>query len=430
MRIISVLLFILSLLCHCTDNNSYNNENTRNEGLKSVQQTDVESFGLKGRVKEWIRQSFGVSREQGEGNKILLKKELYRFNESGMYTGIQDFDNNNNLISKGVYHYNPDGKRAEEIYYDGEGQVLTKVTCEYDENGHKIKEVKEDITGGIVYTSEWLYDNSGNMIRVVTFMKGNLFDYMMSKVEKSYDKNGILSEESWLEYKIDGNIQFKKIITYGNDGNIIQKLEYDDNNVLVDKITYEYESHKKITKILESCYNYETKQFEELMTTYTYDESGNILEHRDLEGMTTYRYDASGNELSMTEFSRWNFPIKKRYRTYDKNNKKQKEETIFYSEKGNITKKYIYVYDENENPVRWGRYDQNNNLLYEYLTLYDRKGNKQEEIVDSTERLPKMKYNYTYDTIGNHRETKCFVLHDNSESELFQVYEYSFTYWE
>lgn len=410
-----------------------------------TKQTDCEKFGLKGNVRQWIRQSFRFSEENsGHREKILLNKEVYVFNESCMKIEAQGFNENNEMTFKDFISYNDEGNIIEENYYDSKGILLVKVRYHYNDTGIIIEEVKEDVTGHVIYTSLWNYDKNGNNSEYTKSMKGNDQNRIVTVVKRTFNNKGNIKSENRIEYRIDGSIHFRKNIHYDRNGKIVKSLEYDGEDKLTNRTDYNYTKEGKLLTFIEYFYNYETDAYVKQITSYIYDKKGNLLESKEPGQTVVYKYDGNGNKTEVMEYSEHDKLLNKLLISYDDKNKKRKEVRMDYTENEGEGAEYVYSYDENEKIVLWAKYDHTGNLLYEYPVFYDENGNKREEVVESTTlkndnwnstmlstvHFPKIKYRYKFDDWGNHIETLCSRLNGQDKPELAMAYEYIITYRE
>jgi len=355
---------------------------------------------------------------------------LYRFNENGMKTGVEGFNEQNTVTSKSSHIYDENGKIKKDIYYGAQGEVLVTLDYFYDNNGNKIKEIKNDRIGNFMYTSLWTYDANGNATNYIRSISGNNRNSILTNVETSYDKNGNITGETTTEYKNDNSILFKRITQYNTLGEKLTRVEYDGNGTLTKKETYTYNRWGKPATYIYNTYQPDTKKWKKTTSTYTYDKKGNLLESKEPWQTLRYTYDKNGNEIEVFEYNESGVLQKKNTGSYDDKNNKKEEINIIFSEDGSIDHKYKYTYDEAGRLIEWAKYDNKGNLLYTYRTLYDARGNKTEEVEESTVKIPKIKYQYKFDKKDNLIETKCYRLSDRDEPSLAMIYEYEIIYWE
>ena len=265
----------------------------------------------------------------------------------------------------------------------GANGIPTKVTytdSELDENSCEID-----------------FDENGRPITISVYYLGDLDE----KISVTYDENGYASK---IESKdADGNTRYSIERKYDANGNLTDYiLEFPDGST--DRITYEYDSENRITKMLE-------------IDNESYDNA--IL--------TEWVYDANGN-LVKEIFGSYNGPRYYYEYEYDENGKLISE-TVMNS--GGLS--YItYYYDENGNLARSVEEPETENGIREIKTyVYDNNGNLIKKINDrkSSDGSPILYevHEYTYNADGlvirDHYTYSNYLTPDRSYE---CVYEYAY----
>ena len=267
---------------------------------------------------------------------------MNRYDDVGntLYERVRECDENGNELWNQTVYYNEEGgiRYLAEFQYDGNGKQteckyidydsdgnITNCSHEawvYDENGKRIEDIRYDESGNIKEKTKYEYEYNDNGKKI-------------EKTETDYDKDGRRGRWVKIEYDTAGNETLwechdkygkrttKKIYTRDERGKLIEYVEYDDGNIIEKE-------------------EYERNESGNLMRTFTYDGDGNITEKAE------YERDDNGNR------------IKSVYLSYD--------------DDGNITEKEEYTYDENDRMIKNIRYEGNETVSYWCEYEYDEKG--------------------------------------------------------
>ena len=217
----------------------------------------------------------------------------------------------------------------------------------------------------------------------------SIFNEMGNFTERIYSKNG----------KIDS----KQTYIYNDQGNIIDKKEYDSDGNLKLQTTYNYDDNGN--KIEENTFGgYQTQK-----TTYKYDDKGREVEslmtlsfqgiNGSAELRITKEYDQKGNIIEEKNYNNHNKLSSKGIYTYDERGNKIKEIFINLDSK-KPEEKNIYIYDKNNNKIEVQEYISEN-LSEKTIIKYDEKGNILEEHITDFNKNMSFKIVYKNDKIGN-----------------------------
>ncbi len=84
---------------------------------------------------------------------------------------------------------------------------------------------------------------------------------------------------------------------YDKSGNLVRLIDAEQNET-----RYEYDELGRVTKITEADPDGELEEYENPVTTYSYDAAGNLQSQVDPNGrLTTYHYDAANRLVAMIE---------------------------------------------------------------------------------------------------------------------------------
>ncbi len=272
----------------------------------------------------------------------LQSKEKYIYGNNGKLLAISDQNGNNINLE---YDYS---NHLKKIVGAG-GQSLTFTT----ENG-RIKTITDSGNRNIHYD----YDGQGNLVQVRK-PNGGLLKYEYN----AYGLTAVIDENN-RNFVSNVYDDFGRILKqYDENENLLEfKYEYDSiedtRTQVIDgnsNVRYEYNDQLYITKKIFNDGTYEA---------YTYDEWGNKNSIRDRKGnVTTYIYDEKGNLLEQTSAAPFNY--KTQY-YYDDNNNLIK---IVNPDTSTI----IYEYDANHNVTKIiTKIDQATEAIKEYT--YDNYG--------------------------------------------------------
>ena len=206
------------------------------------------------------------------------------------------------------------------------GEVNITTTWEYDSKGNIITYTfYDDFGNDIVETHEYTYDDNDNILKDVS-TKANDNGRILTY---TYDKNG--NKLSQTQTDIDGGNKAVTTWEYDEKGNILSEQHVGGG--LTTTETYSYNNDGKILSK-----TYITSLGKNETTTYEYDKDGNCIlrTETDSEGMvetTTYEYE-DGKKISVIS------PDCQSYYEYDENGNLSKM-TQF---QGSITQEDSYLY--------------------------------------------------------------------------------------
>ncbi len=322
--------------------------------------------------------------------------EEYEYNENWneiKYTYIQYFSSGEiDFVKVKETEYDVNWNKTTEKYtwYDAEGKVTSKKVYkyEYDSNNNITKETRigYDEDGDVLYKDITIFDENGGSkkYKIRTTSNGTIFDY-------EYDENWNLIKITDTRFDSNGNVKYKLVTVYENDGS------YNEHIIKKDNCEYEYdENWNCIKEIYTNSSNFK------YITDYEYD-SNNI---KVKEIFTTY------NEIEMLIGKKIFVYVDGNVQRYDiKVTDSDRVSEYEYDENWNLTKEiYTFLYDEDiisYKEVIEYEYDSNNIKRKRIFTKYDAKGNVTETVVheyDEYEYLIKRTHT-KYDAEGNVTDT-------------------------
>ena len=198
-----------------------------------------------------------------------------------------------------------------------------------------------------------------------------------------------------IEYKVlpnygkiqEGDIIYKYIYFFNENGNLIETNSYDPDGNLDGKYIYAYDN-KKGNKTEMTSYNPDGSSDEKC--TYKYDGLGNLIQEiwygpdDKISKKYIYKYDDKGNEISMNRYDSHDSLICKD--SYKNDDKGEKIEWNHYNlsppTDGSLSKKVIFKYDEKGNINVQNIYLADGSFeCYSYKYDYKRKGNWKKETI-------------------------------------------------
>ncbi len=244
-RNLYLLLAMISILIGCNGNQQNQNENQKEELNKALtKQTDLESEGLRGKVK------------------CVTQDEYFAVKKDKVLPGVRK--NENNFIAK----YDLKGNKIEQSDYNADKKLIEKSKYLYDSEGNKLKKLFYDSSDQLTEQIKFKYDSQGRICE-----------------SDSYNPNDILNFRALLKYNsISNDIETDMMDAKGL---LMQKGkdEYDKNGFKVKTITYSeteavtasttYENDSSGNKKLQKYYSPEGAVNSEYAYEYEYDSIGN-----------------------------------------------------------------------------------------------------------------------------------------------------------
>lgn len=234
--------------------------------------------------------------------------------------------------------YNPDGSLPSEKTFVEE--------IFFDKNGYREALFRYRATGVVDLKYYFEYDSTGNMLSMET---QNAYDDILSLRESKYDRNNNEIERSITETRKSG--QQKTFMYYNEMNQLIEIKVYDQREKLYSTQTFYYENDFLISsKTVGADGSLMTEVF------YEYDSAGNLIKDEKKEQgysyVTTYKYDQHGNMIELVN------PQFKRQYTFDDNDNliedkmflpngaRQFKIVFTYNEKGLMKEEFRYTSDD------------------------------------------------------------------------------------
>lgn len=225
----------------------------------------------------------------------------YTYNDASMnYTTLTSSGETTKTVYNDAFlpvEYTDESGTKTEYTYDNHYRVKTEksgdetTTYTYDSKGNVISYVTSNEKNNTYYT----YNSAGKVVREKS---GNDYTYY------TYDSKGNVTVLATLKKDFKGEIPkiydssltcFDTLsYTYDNKGRVAKEENSDGSSV-----SYEYDASGNVTK--ETNITVENDKTKTTVTTYTYDEMGNILNTQSESDNGSYIYDKAGRTLRVTQ---------------------------------------------------------------------------------------------------------------------------------
>jgi YD repeat-containing protein len=230
-------------------------------------------------------------------------------------SSYQEFDRNNNTVK--------------EVDYNQSGEIETASGFKYDEQNRLIEEIHyfdEEEVGEVI---RYKYNDEGKRTEIeTTYADGSVSLKKINRSEKT------ISVKAFDE---DGEMDGQDIVNYDADGNVIEEISLDEEQVIIDRTVYTYNKKKQ----LESKTNFGEK--EEFLQKLVFE------------------YDKNGNVNRETQLNRKDKPVRQVVYTYNSDNKMVEWENSQYLQQLKYDEEGRLIYEETRN---------RNNDMVESFTEY------------------------------------------------------------
>ena len=204
----------------------------------------------KGKVKNYLNTNYAlISDTVGKfrkANELGFTTVAVEYTESGLWTEYN------------YKKYNPDGSIVEHtqeiIIWDEKGNSLErrdyklgifsrKWVYTNDNRGNVIETKRFNASDSLLSVFAYRFDEKDNNIEVRRY---NGTDSLISKTLNKFDNNNLIES---VIYDTFNTLNIKTLYKYDNSGNRIEKADFDANENLIEKITYQYNEKGFISEI-------------------------------------------------------------------------------------------------------------------------------------------------------------------------------------
>lgn len=319
-----------------------------------AQQTDLQTFDLKGRVKEvrYYKNAVltQIKRFNTDGNSTKtvnfgaqkpLDSTITVYDDSGLkirmqddnYTTYYQYDSLKNLLQWTlVRNYNQDTIRVEKNEFVGKNRVKT--------TSYNYTPVKKEMFDKVLFE----YDSKNRLVKEINYGISNVKPIPNATIE---DRSPILFT-----------------YTYSPSHLLLEKVGKTETGLITSRMQYNYDSHKNKIEYRYEWSNTTASGYE----TYTYDVHNQLIEMHCYASDNTliykelFTYDASGNQLSRAHYYKNELTSLTENR-YDANNNAVE---VRQYQKGKLYDIKHRVFDAVGNEIELKISDSQGTLLYEF----------------------------------------------------------------
>lgn len=387
------------------------------------------------------------------GDQIWDWAEIYTYDEMGNNTKHTASSNGTIHYIK-TYVFDSNGNlTSDERDDNGDGTPNSIKSYEYDSNGTNISQKRDDDGDGN-WNSIKNYNGYGQLILEAqdhdddgTPDVTHLYDYdengnRVSRLSTSstrvsiatftYDVNNNLTKE---EYDSNKNGISEEVYTYNANGDEVTESYYNDTDgSLVETYTYDYDAYGNQTTLTFTDFNSNSEGISTIISksTYTYDESGNVL-HQSIDSNNdgnqnqtyTYEYDPGGNLTSEKRDRNGDGTID--YIAEDDSNGNRVYHANDWNYDGVWDNTYKNIYDNNGNKTYYAHGPGEGENEWRHIEKYtfDDDGNRTFISIDRNgDGTPEEIETYTFDTGGN-RTSISIDSNGDGTPEHITTFEYT-----
>ncbi|MEL0011496.1 MAG: hypothetical protein VW868_08085 [Bacteroidota bacterium] len=210
-----------------------------------------------------------VTAEFSELEKALVFRSTYERDDNNNLTLYIGYDENGNIVQQTKYIYDENNRNIETFNYTIDGRWNGFISYTYTEGGYEQINYNPDSTVNSSFI--YLVNENGNIVERQDYDSNGL---LTSSYQNSWDNSGNILEYQQLD--ANGNLTYKITYSYDANGNRLEQAYYAiDGSGLVSlliKTTYTYNS---LNQLIEQLQEY-ISQNVTFRTTYTYNEEGRI----------------------------------------------------------------------------------------------------------------------------------------------------------
>ncbi len=160
----------------------------------------------------------------------LGHKRLYKYDETGRQTEVEEYLADGKLSQRVVYKYDEKGNRTERANYSAKGELWHRSVFGFDEKGNKTECSKYDARGELREHYTYRYDAKGNIV-----MEQHVVVTRTKREEDDKQPFNAVNAERMMDYV--------KTYTYDDSGKLIGQLDNMSNFSTPFSVGYEYENY-------------------------------------------------------------------------------------------------------------------------------------------------------------------------------------------
>lgn len=224
-------------------------------------QVEKGKHDLNGRVKSVIQCQYPVLRDGRIDSQNTLIY-VFRYQENGSqyedddYMGGSLYGDHGRLGHKRLYKYDEGGRQTEVEEYTGDGKLAQRVVYNYDEKGNRIERLNYSAKGELWHRSVFGFDDRGKKTECSKFDARGL---LREHYTYSYNAQGYLSMEQHMVVtrtkhgendvqafdatNAERMMDYVKTFTYDDSGKLIGQMDNMSNFRFPFEVVYEYDKY-------------------------------------------------------------------------------------------------------------------------------------------------------------------------------------------
>jgi len=243
---------------------SVNNVYSQMDRLFNWEKDDV-----KGAVKSYTELTYEVEKGASKNNKIskgdLYFHQIFKYDDLGNFIELTNYDENKKLVGTHYNEYDENRNMITQLFYDDSIKAVT--SNKYDKKGNLIEFTND--TGSAFF---FKYDEKGNRIEILNEPDDPIFPESRQTYE--YNLEGNMIESIWYQ---STDMRRKYFYKHDTRGNKIEEIQYIfEEGLSYVKIIYAYDDYNNM--VAQTEYNEEDILQNKISFTYSYDEKGNWTE--------------------------------------------------------------------------------------------------------------------------------------------------------
>lgn len=270
---------------------------------------------------------------------ILEEKIKYKYDVYENLIEVNEYKSDGSLEARQIYKHDTKGNEIEYNFFDATVSLKSRGTYEYDAKGNVVEENHYDSTGILDSKYNYQYDERGNEIMARSY---NSELQLKKKKTNKYDEKGNLIETIENSYESDGSLSYIRRKQYVEDGNLIETdKSYSEGYLVIES--------KRICDAYGRQIEFHLKDYDllgilvrEATDWSSYDEKGNLLEHKKeeiwhIDRTFIVEKDDTGKPIVRTE---------KKYLSEGKNYYSKRSYQYSYDKYGNWTRRIEFKDDK------------------------------------------------------------------------------------
>ena len=181
-----------------------------------------------------------------KNNPLEERQTMKKFKVESIDKLRFDYDENGGLQNKGklsLTKYDDNGLMTETQFFDDKGKLDYKYGYKYDKKLNLIETVRYNKRGGKDKRYAYEYNKDGNRTKAYRY---NTKDILEKYYIYLYDEAGNLVKEEW--YDKSGKLEYTIVNKYDSNDRKIESLNYEGKDKLVVKYLFKYDNNNNTTE--------------------------------------------------------------------------------------------------------------------------------------------------------------------------------------